>query len=206
MGGIFFGFILNILIKLIKKESEGVLITVIISFLSLCYGVSGVLGVDELLSTMTMGIIVVNYNIKREKIFKMLERYTEELIFVLFFTISAMHLDFSVLASNYLMIIMFVIFRFLGKFSGTFVGGKISNASAPVQKYAAGGLVPQGGIVIGLALVIKQKPVFSSVSDIILNVIIGATIIHEIIGPIFSKFALEKAGELSTNKNLKPKK
>ena len=203
LGGSFFGFILNVLIKLIKKESEGVLITVIIGLLSLCYGVSGMLGVDELLSTMTMGVVVVNYNIKKDKIFKILERYTEELIFVLFFTISAMHLNFSVLASNYLIILMFVVFRFIGKLSGTVVGGKISKASVQVQKYAAGGLIPQGGIVIGLALVIKQNTVFSSVSDIILNVIIGATILHEIIGPILSKFALEKAGELTVNKNMK---
>ncbi len=57
---------------------------------------------------MTMGIIVVNYSIKKEKIFKILERYTEELIFVLFFTISAMHLSFSVLISNYPFIIIFL--------------------------------------------------------------------------------------------------
>jgi hypothetical protein len=35
-----------------------------------------------------------------------------------------------------------------------------------------------------------------------LNVIIGATIIHEIIGPIISKFALEKAGEITVNKKI----
>jgi Kef-type K+ transport system membrane component KefB len=144
-----------------------------------------------------MGIMVVNRNIKKEKIFKILERYTEELIFVLFFTISAMHLDFSVLTSNYLLIVIFIIFRSAGKFSGTILGGKISKSSPAIQKFTAGGLLPQGGIVIGLALVIKQNPSFGSISDIILNVIIGATIIHEIIGPIASKIALKKAGEIS---------
>ncbi|MBN1542395.1 cation:proton antiporter [candidate division KSB1 bacterium] len=196
VAGCFFGVILNVLIKMIKSETEGTMITLIISLLALCYGIAGKLGADELLSTMTMGIIVVNYNIKSEKIFTMLERYTEELIFVLFFTLSAMHLDFSVLASNYIFIIAFVIFRFIGKFAGTAAGGKLSKSSSKVQKYAGGGLIPQGGIVIGLALVIKQNPHFISVSDIILNVIIGATIIHEILGPILSKYSLEKAGEI----------
>ncbi|HQV34510.1 MAG TPA: cation:proton antiporter, partial [Calditrichia bacterium] len=94
--GILFGLILNGLLKIIKKETESVLITVIISLLSLCYGLAGLAGADELLSTMTMGVIVVNYSYKKEKVFNILERYTEELIFVLFFTLSAMHLDFSV--------------------------------------------------------------------------------------------------------------
>jgi Kef-type K+ transport system membrane component KefB len=147
-----------------------------------------------------MGVVVVNYNIKKEKIFKILERYTEELIFILFFTISAMHLNFSVMASHSLFIIMFIVFRSIGKLSGTVVGGKISKSSLSVQKYTAGGLISQGGIVIGLALVIKQNPAFDSISDIILNVIIGATIFHEIIGPVISKFVLEKAGEITLNK------
>jgi Kef-type K+ transport system membrane component KefB len=198
--GCAFGFFLNILSQVIKKETEGVLITIIIGLLALCYGVAGVLGVDTLLSTMTMGIFVVNFNKKREKIFKILERYTEELIFVLFFTISAMHLNFSVLISNYLLIIFFVVFRSAGKFIGTITGGKISNSTSAVQKFTAGGLIPQGGIVIGLALLIKQNPAFSSISDIIINVIIGATIIHEILGPVICKLVLKKAGEITSNK------
>ncbi len=196
--GCLFGFFLNFVSKIIKRESEGVLITVIIGLLALCYGCAGILGADGLLSTMMMGIITVNFNIKRDKIFKILERYTEEIILVLFFTISAMHLDLSVLLSNYLFIFMFVIFRSLGKYSGTFLGGRISKSSATVQKYTAGGLIPQGGIVIGLALLVKQNAAFGSFSDIILNVVIGATVIHEIIGPIISKFALKKAGEINS--------
>lgn len=196
-GGTIFGFFLNILTKIIRRESEGVLITLILGVLALCYGLTGMLGGDELLSTMTMGIIVVNFNPKSEKIFNILERYTEELIFVLFFTISAMHLDLSVIASNWLLILLFVVFRASGKLVGTIVGGKLSKASPAVQKYTAGGLIPQGGIVIGLALVIKQNPELSMMSDIILNIVIGATIIHEIIGPLVSKAALQKAGELT---------
>lgn len=198
--GAIFGFFLNFLTKLIKKESEGVLITLIIGLLALCYGLAGMIGIDELLSTMTMGIIVVNYNHKSEKIFKILERYTEELIFVLFFTISAMHLDLGVLTSNWLFILLFVVFRASGKFAGTLLGGKLSNASPAIQKFTVGGLVPQGGIVIGLALVIKQNTELSAMSDVILNVVIGATIIHEVIGPLVSKFALQRAGEITVRK------
>ena len=197
MLGCIFGYILNLLTKLIDKETESVLITLIISLLALCYGIAKYVSVDELLSTMTMGIIATNYSIQRDKLFKMLERYTEELIFVLFFTISALHLDFSVLFSSYWLIILFVIFRFIGKFSGAFLGGKLSKSSESVQKYTAGGLIPQGGIVIGLALVIQQNPTFQPLADIIINVIIGSTIVHEIIGPLFSKYALKKAGEIN---------
>ncbi len=194
--GIGFGLFFNLITQLIKKETEGVFIVVILALLSLCFGAAKLIGLDELLATMTMGIIVVNFNSKREKIFKMLERYTEELIFVLFFTISGMHLKFSVLLTSYALVLLFVVFRTIGKFAGTMAGAQLAQSSTVIKKYVAGGLIPQGGIVIGLALMIKQIHAFDALSDIIISVIIGATIIHELVGPIASKIALKRAGDI----------
>ena len=194
--GIGFGLFFNMITQLIKKETEGVFIVVILALLSLCFGAAKLIGLDELLATMMMGIIVVNYNPKREKIFKMLERYTEELIFVLFFTISGMHLKFSALLTSYVLVLLFVVFRTTGKFLGTMAGAQLAQSSAVIKKYVAGGLIPQGGIVIGLALMIKQIQAFDALSDIIISVIVGATIIHELIGPVASKIALRRAGDI----------
>ncbi len=194
--GIAFGIIFNYIFLFVKKETEGVFIVLIFGLLAICFGLATVLGVDELLATMTMGIVVVNFNRQRDKIFKMLERYTEELIFVLFFTLSAMHLELSVLYSSFVLVLLFFVFRTLGKVIGTTAGAFLAKASAPVKKFTVGGLIPQGGIVVGLALMMRQNPAFRDISDIIINVIIGATIVHELIGPLAAKTALQKAGEL----------
>jgi len=194
--GILFGTILNVTIKLIKRETEGMLIVLIFGLISLCFGFASLLKVDELLAVVSMGAVVVNFNPMHVKIFNMLERYTEELIFVLFFTISGMHLDFSVIANTWPLIVLFVLFRTIGKYLGVAAGGHLSKASSKIKKYVAGGLIPQGGIVIGLALLIQQDSNFSSFSDILLNVVIGATVIHELVGPIFAKVSIAKAGEI----------
>jgi Kef-type K+ transport system membrane component KefB len=196
--GIAFGFIFNLSTKFLKKETEGALIVVVFALLSLCFGIATILDADELLATMIMGIVVVNYNPNREKIFKILERYTEELIFILFFVLSGMQLNFSVLSSHILLVLFFVILRSIGKVSGAVTGAVLAKSPSKVKKYTAGGLIPQGGIVVGLALLIKQNQAFASISDIILSVIIGATIFHELIGPILSKIAIKKAGEITT--------
>jgi len=196
--GTVFGLILNGITRLIQNDNEGTLIVVVFGLLALCYGVAETLNLEALLTTMTMGIIVTNYNMQREKVFQVLERYTETLILVLFFTISVMHLNFSVLAANYLLIFIFVVFRALGKVGGTMLGAAISGAPTPVRRYTAGGLLPQGGIVIGLALIMRQNPAFAEISPIVINVIIGATIIHELSGPVIAKAALKKAGDLSS--------
>jgi len=190
------GFIFNSITWIVKRETEGMFIVIIICFLLLCFGVAKIVGVDELLATMSMGAIVVNFNKLRNKIFKILERYTEELIFVLFFTISGLHLNFSVLSTSYILILFFILFRTIGKLTGSKLGAHIAKSHLNVKKYIAGGLIPQGGIVIGLALLIKQNKAFDDISDIIISVIIGATIIHELIGPIIAKISLKKAGEI----------
>jgi NhaP-type Na+/H+ or K+/H+ antiporter len=193
VGGVI-GFIFNKVSQHLAKSSEGMMITIIIGFLSLCFGISSFLEVDELLAIMFMGFMVINFNKKQKLIFQLLERYTEQLVFILFFTISGMHLDITVLGNVFLVVLLFVLLRALGKFTGVWVGAR--KASREVKKYTAGGLIPQGGIVIGLALMIKYNPVFSSISDEFINIILGATVIHEMIGPVIAKLSLKKAGEI----------
>lgn len=194
--GIAFGVIFNMICHFIKV-SGGTLVILTFGLLCLCFGTATIVMVDELLATMTMGIVVVNYNKQREKIFKALQVYVEELIFVLFFTLSGMHLNFDVLKSYSILVVIFVIFRAIGKVVGAKTGAALAKSAPQVKRYTAGGLIPQGGIVIGLALMIKQNPSFKMISDIILSVVIGATVVHELIGPFCSKIALKKAGEIT---------
>lgn len=194
--GTLFGLLLNMVTKIVSKESEGVLIVVIFGLLSCCFGIANAFKCDALLATMVMGVIVVNFNPKHIKIFKVLERYTEELIFLVFFTVSGMQLDFSVLPTAVILIIFFVVFRGIGKVTGTICGAAIAKSSSNVKKYTAGGLIPYGGIVVGLALLMKQNPAFAGFADIIIAIVIGATIISELIGSVCVKIALKKSGEI----------
>ncbi|MGA1876166.1 MAG: cation:proton antiporter, partial [bacterium] len=173
--GIAFGLGFNLLTLFIKKETEGVFIVVILSLLLLCFGCAALLGLDELLATMMMGVVVVNFNKSREKIFQILERYTDEFVFVLFFTISGMHLNLASLSTLYIPVVLFVVFRALGKFMGTMMGASLAKSSPAVRKYTAGGLIPQGGIVVGLALMARQNPALKAMADTLISIIIGAT-------------------------------
>jgi Kef-type K+ transport system membrane component KefB len=185
--GIVIGIIFNLFTVRLLRETEGTLIVAILAMLTLSFGISSLIGVDEL---------VINFNSKKELIFRLLERYTDELIFVFFFTMSGMHLDFTLFLKYLPLALFFVIFRASGKIGGAVLGATVSKGSQKIKKYAWGGLIPQGGIVIGLALLIKQEPAFTSFSDIIISIIIGATVMHEIIGPLISKKMIQAAGEI----------
>jgi Kef-type K+ transport system membrane component KefB len=194
--GIILGVIFNLLSPLVKEGSESVLIVMILGLLCIGFGLADFVGIDPLLAIMIMGIVVVNFNKHRDKVFKMLERYTEQLLFLLFFTLSGMQLNFNTLAHGIILVLVFLVFRSLGKVLGTMTGALISGAPKNVRKYTAGGLFPQGGLIVGLALIMKQKPSFDAFSDLIISIIIGSTIIHELLGPVMAKMSLKKAGEI----------
>ncbi len=195
--GIAYGVLFNLITKFLKKESDGSLIVIVFAFLSLCFGTGKYLEVDELLASMSMGAVVVNFNGDSKRIFNLLERYTEELIFVLFFTISGMRLDLSVMLTALPFIFLFVALRATGKFTGVFVGASLSHADKKIKRYVGFGLFPQGGIVIGLTLIVQSNAEFKPIANIIMAVVIGATVIHELFGPVFARIALKKAGEIN---------
>ncbi|MBN1578325.1 MAG: cation:proton antiporter [Chitinispirillaceae bacterium] len=194
--GTAFGLLLIGGLRLIDRETEGAHIVVVLAALTLCYGLSTVLRFDTLFATMVMGMIVVNLSRHRDSVFRLLERYTDELVFVLFFTISAMHLDFGQVSTAVIPVLFFIVLRFIGKTSGTLAGGRMSGFSARDSLRTSLGLIPQGGIVIGLALSLAARPEFKALSHTLIAVVMGATIVHEIAGPMLAVAAIRAAGEI----------
>jgi Kef-type K+ transport system membrane component KefB len=201
--GTIIGFIIDPLARFFKIESEGQWVVIIFSLIIFCIGLSKTLHMDTLLASMTMGIVVVNKSVHQKRIFKIIERYTEDLIFLFFFLLSGLHLDIMSIPQATVLILIFVLLRIMGKFMGTMIGGEMVRADRSIQKYTAGGLLPQAGIVIGLVLSIYQKEQFKDIADILLTTIMGTTVINELIGPIAAKYSLIKAGEIKNGKHKK---
>lgn len=199
-GALLLGFILAIILMLgfhlLPKKEEGQWIVVIASLIIICIGICQLLHLDELLSAMTMGIIIVNRSKYHHKIFKIIERYTEDLIFLFFFLLSGLHLNLSTIPQSLPLIGLFVILRIAGKYIGANIGSRISGAELHIRKYTAGGLIPQAGIVIGLVLNVYQVQAFKDISELLLTTVMGSTIINELIGPVMAKYSLKKAGEI----------
>lgn len=190
------GLLFNFIMKILKKQEEGTLIVLSFGLILLSYGIAEYFGFESLLSTIALGVVVINFNPLSDKIFKLIERYTDELTFVIFFTLSGMQLQLSSITGSYVLIFIYIIGRIIGKFLGIYSGAKMVKSDLKIKKYTAGGLIPQGGIVIGLALLLTKDPIFEETASTIMGIVIGAALLHEIIGPLASRFSLKKAGEI----------
>ena len=140
-----------------------------------------------------MGIVIVNTVKNSKAIFESVNNFSAPL-FVLFFTLAGASLDINILFSIGAIGIAYILARGLGKYIGAWVGAKIVNSPKQVRRYLGLALLPQGGISIGLSVIVRQQlPEFAST---ITTIIMFGVLIYEVTGPIFSKIAISKAKEI----------
>ena len=123
-------------------------------------------------------------------------------IYLLFFVISGASLDLTIFFERSGLIVLviaaiYIVFRVAGKYTGARVGSRISHAEPQVQKYLGLALVPQAGVAIGLTIVAGR--VVPDYASSIKAVVLCATLIYELIGPVLAKIALKKANEIENN-------
>ncbi len=123
--------------------------------------------------------------------------YFEELVFIIFFTLAGAHFSINVFHEHWDLILLYFFARVIGKLAGASLGAYLTGAPRNVTCWIGFGLIPQAGVAVGLALTLGQQPVFREMSIIIVNVILATTLIYELVGPLFVKFGLSKAGEIS---------
>ena len=123
---------------------------------------------------------------------------------MIFFVLSGASLDLTIFfQSNGLFVLMiagiYIVSRVIGKWGGAFAGATITRCEPEVRKYLGLALVPQAGVAIGLATTANTLFAENGLPEsgaIILAIILSSTLIYELIGPVVSKFALTKAGEI----------
>jgi Kef-type K+ transport system membrane component KefB len=114
-----------------------------------------------------------------------------------------MHLDINFLFTMPIVVIVYVIFRILGKVIGVYIGGKISRSDSVIRKYLGLALFPQAGIAIGLVLSLNDELGFEQIAPIMLNTIIATTMVHELLGPIFTTYVVKLSGDARAVKESK---
>ncbi|HEY8349023.1 MAG TPA: cation:proton antiporter [Clostridiales bacterium] len=196
LGSLLLGFLLGIMFKIplryFKKDSNRLIITS--GFVFLGSSLASMLGLSPLLLCMAMSATLVNVSSEGISILKLADSVTPP-IFLMFFVVSGMELDITVLPQVGLIGILYIIFRVVGKIVGAAIGAAIMKAPAVIRKYVGFSLVPQAGVAIGLSLLAAQ--LVPEYAQTIRAVVLSATLIYELTGPAITKVALNKAGELN---------
>lgn len=190
LGG-FMSWMLSLFSIYARTRQEFLIYT--LGFIFLNTGLATYFGLSLLLANMFLGAVLVNVNRVSFKFFDTV-RSVDSPLYLLFFILVGANLEIGRLATLGLLGAIYVLMRSAGKIGGAYLGGLISKAGQRFRKYIGLGLLPQAGVALGVAL--AAKATFPQWGGMILNTIIATTIVYELIGPVCTRFALDKAGEI----------
>lgn len=165
-------------------------------------GLANAIGLSLILANMALGLTVVNTTKwRRDDLFELMRNTTPPL-FVIFFVLVGSQLDVGKLVSLGWIGALYIIFRSIGKQSGASVGAVVSNAQPVVRKYLGLCLFSQAGVAIGLSiqtwLTLGQERYGAAGAELgmmAISVIAATTLVFQLIGPPFTRYAVIKAGE-----------
>ncbi len=186
------GALISELIDRVFKNYKSIKTTSTLGMIFLVYSISSYYGLDPMLASLVMGVVMANISKSFFVVKEEFDYHLQDIIFLLFFTISAMHLNLEFILYMPWVICIYLFFRILGKVLGVYYGGKVVGADKNIRKYLGIALFPQAGIAIGLSLSLQTELGFETVAPIVLNIIIATTMIHEFIGPLITKYVLLK--------------
>ena len=192
------GFILMLITRRILDKDARVL-TFSLGCLFLSTGICNVLGLDNILAAMSLGFVMVNLSTPKAKnIFSLVEKYTPP-IYVLFFVLVGSKLNIWIITPFLgLIAVIYVLGRTFGKTIGSMLGAALTKAPKSVQKFLPFCLLSQAGVAIGLSIAAGND--FSdSIGPEVLLIITATTFIVQLIGPVFVKIGVTKAGECGLN-------
>ena len=214
--GLVLGFLLRLIIHYFKSRNNHVITLIAFTLIGVgaCYLLNKIqingshLEFSNLLCCMMIGATYINIGEDShivERDFTLVERWTPSL-FMLFFVLSGAHLVTSareLLSTDTNMLVVLIIFagyiiaRSLGKYFGSYLGCKLTHREKSITKYLGITLLPQAGVAIGMANTISSMDAFNNGSgNIIVTVVLCATLVYELVGPLLTKWSLEKAGEI----------
>lgn len=174
------------------KEGQPIL-TEALGLVFICGGLAIWLDVSYLLASMVMGAVVVNLARHHEYPFHAIEG-VEDTFMVVFFILAGASLEFKAINEIGFIGIVYILCRVTGKILGARVGSQCSKADQITKRWMGVALLPQAGVAIGMALVASNH--FPEYRQLLLTVVISSTVFFEIVGPVFTRLALGRAGKV----------
>ncbi len=197
VGGAAFGVLVG------RLRSPRDVLILLAAFVFIVTGISVRFHLSLILANMTMGLVVANTC--REAL---VQRVAEQLqamlplLFVLFFCLAGANLELRSLPSLGVIGVVYILGRSAGLLGGARLGALVGRAESKIRKYLGLGILSQAGVAIGLALIVKSD--FTRIGTdhalrigtAVITTITATSVVFEIVGPILTRIALQKAGEI----------
>jgi len=199
--GALLGWVLTILERTFFSNSNRLSLT--IAFVVLTVALSMVsfqigrvrISFSTLLVCMMLGTVFCNICPLAQDLMQRADKWTAPL-FALFFVLSGAELELSVLSSGAVILIgiVYILSRSAGKYIGSYISCSATHCDSTVKKYLGITLLPQAGVALGMCVTASKLGTTDGV--LIRNIVLFSVLVYELVGPLLTKWALTKAGDI----------
>jgi PTS system fructose-specific IIC component len=163
-------------------------------------GMATAFDVSPLLACLMLGFVQTNISRGRDQLVDSVFADFEPAILTVFFTLAGMHLSPEHLESAGFVAFLLFLGRFAGKLLSADLAMRFAHATDRVRANLGIALIPQAGVAVGLVLLIQEDPAFERVAGLFASVVLAVVAVNEIVGPLATRFALARAGEVDRDR------
>ena len=171
-----------------------VMLTVALSMLEFRIGEVKI-GFSSLLVCMMLGSVFCNLCDFSADIMGRVDKWTAPL-FVLFFVLSGAELRLDILSSWMVLLVgvVYIVSRSVGKYVGAYGSCRLMECDEHVTRWLGITLLPQAGVALGMSAIVLETMGENGV--LVRNIVLFAVLVYELIGPVLTKIALTKSGDI----------
>ena len=201
--GAVMGAVLTLLEKMFHSNTNRLNMTIAFVFLTaslsmLDFHIGPVhISFSSLLVCMMLGTVFCNICPLSHDLMERSDKWTSPLL-ALFFVISGAELELGVFADIAIVGIgvVYILFRCVGKYFGAYISTVATKCEPQICKYLGITLFPQAGVALGMCGIVASSTDFGNQGALIRNITLFAVLIYELVGPLMTRQALTKAGEI----------
>ena len=198
--GALMGVILTKIEKLFNSNTNRLNMTIAFVFLTVSlakleFQIGPVtVGFSSLLVCMMLGTMFCNLCPLSDELMGKADRWTSPL-FALFFVLSGAELELDVFANLMIVLLglLYVVARSAGKYLGAYCSARALGCSRSVYHNLGITLLPQAGVALGMCVTARE---LGEAGELICNITLFAILIYELVGPMLTKQALQRAGDI----------
>jgi len=173
-----------------KREDRQFIL--LVALVVLAVGAARGLNLSVVVTVLTLGMLARNFDYEHV-LLPLRFGYGGQLFFVILFVLTGASLEFTALPAVAAAVVGFIVARYLGKSLALLAFGRLSGVRPGSAGLLALALQPMSGLAV--VMVLDTAALYPAFGGELAAVVLSAVAVLEILGPIATQFALQRAGE-----------
>ncbi len=199
VGSAALGYLIGLLLAGWSRHvtESGEMLILLAGSILLCVGVARVLALSPLVASLAVGATMANLAERSKHLFETLSG-TDPPFYAMFFVLAGAELNVALIPAMGVVGIVYLFGRAGGKFIGASIAARRLGLAPKVQRFLGFGLLAQAGLAVGLTFAINHR--FTAFAPVVSTIVLASVAVYEMVGPISTRFALVRAGEVDRDR------